>query len=109
MRDVYGDLILALKKHGMKAELHQPDQLVVRYAHGFSSPGWLTWHEGWFACTWGPTCYRLPADTDLVAFCAAWREAPQGTGRELAGELVDRYGLEQVEYESLHWLGGYEE
>ena len=87
---MYADLILALRKHRMRAELHQPDQLVLRYAHGFSSPGWLTWHEGWFACTWGPTCYRLPPDTDLdlavdLLWSPLWRRWQHG------GELTPAF------------------
>lgn len=93
----YADLIDKLRGRGVYAEAHGP-QLVIRDAKGFGSPIWLTWADDWHVCAWGPTCYRVPSQ-NVEALCLDCQA--QG----VLAEVVDRYGLESVEPDALHWLG----
>lgn len=101
------DLIDRLRACGIHAELHRPGQLVIRDSTGFGSPIWVTWHDDWHVCTWGPTCYRLPPSQDIELLCQDCLRAFPFTaaGSELPAEIVERYGLVRVEPDALHWLG----
>jgi hypothetical protein len=90
MEAQYQDLIRRLRRLGIKAELHAPDQLCL------PSRIWVSWkNSAWYASTWVPTCYRIPEAQDVLAVCqSCFNYAERNPWYHIPAPIVEQYDLE---------------
>ena len=103
MSKLYRALISALAERSINAYLQGPDQLVVSTQRGSALPFagnsfWVS-RKGrrWYLCTWGPVCYEVPLQADLSSLCAEFVGHGCCAQTFVPEDLVQRYGLRQVD------------
>jgi hypothetical protein len=99
---VISDLVAA----GCTAEFHRPGQLVVCLKEPvLSGRIWITWRGQWFICTWVPTVYCVPDDTDIIALCVACVTYPHTPFYQIPAPIVDQFRLRLLNESELEaWL-----
>jgi hypothetical protein len=103
MSEEYAPLIAALVDRSISVYFQNPDQLVISTQRGPAFPFagnsfWVSCKGGrWYLCTWAPVCYELPANADCAALCAAFVTRGRCAQTFVPPDLVQKYGLRQLE------------
>jgi len=101
----YQNLIAALTAAGMRAELHNPDQLVVCTDEPvLTGRIWITWRNQWFISTWTPAIYSVPDDVDVVALCLACVSWESGSFYTIPDKIAQQFRLVRLEQRAVEQL-----
>jgi len=98
----YEQLASALATIGLTGQMMRPDQLVVSTQEGPVWPNrgnsfWMSRVDGvWYMSTWGPICYRIPLNDQLISLCSACMLTGTSAMWRVPEEIVARFGLQEI-------------
>ena len=114
MDEAYRPLIEGLRAASISAYFQGADQLVISRQDGGVLPWdgnsfWVSHREGsWYLCTWAPTCYRVPAEANLVRLLHEFTDCGLSAQAVVPSHLVESHHLVELadeEAEQLQLLG----
>ena len=101
--DPYIALTEALAAIGLTGKRSRPDQLIISSQQGPVWPNagnsfWLSYNEGlWYLSTWLPTCYRIPADQDILNLCSACMSVGSSAMYRVPLDIITRFKLQEID------------
>ena len=99
MDDRYSPVIAEFAKHGIRASLRQPDQLLLPVRI------WVSWKKQWYVSTWLPALYSVPDEIDIVTLCRECLAADDGGGwYTIPKRIAEKYRLERLDEEEFQRL-----
>ena len=98
----YEQLASALATVGLTGQMMRQDQLVVSTQEGPVWPNrgnsfWMSRVDCvWYISTWGPICYRIPQDDQLISLCSACMQTGTSAMWRVPDEIVARFELQEI-------------